>query len=91
MKERDGQFIRIYWECGEPSIYVRGHVSEESFTRAIAIQGIARQRYGRIRHAFASYCPSKSEDFDMRLLDYFESGRGRFKVTRADEVAGGTR
>lgn len=85
VKERHGQFIRIYWECGEPAVYVRGHVTNEEFRATISAQGINPERYGDPVQAYARYVPSRSDDFDMQIFDCTEPGAGRFAVTRADE------
>lgn len=89
MNEQHGRFIRIYWECGEPAVYVRGHVTPREFRAEVERQGIDVARYGEPLHAYAHYAVTRHEDFDMLIQDHNEPGRGRFPVTRAEEV--GTR
>lgn len=79
----------LYWDSGTPCLYVRGHVSAEDFFAALSDAGVDAERYEAPRQAYARYAVtgwSRASDCDFEILDYGEPGRGRFKVTRADEV-----
>lgn len=89
-KSRDGEWIEISWEYGDPEfIAVRGHVDLATFV------SVAEKHdddgnpdvYQQPRHAYARWSMHGSESAEegMRFIELRDGpGRGRFKVTVAD-------
>ena len=84
MKEKHGQYIKIYWDCDLPTFeYVKGHVSMDEAKKAWEF--FYGQYMGEviesIEHKWARWIPCKTSDYDLLLCTYEEKSKGCFAVT----------
>jgi len=91
---RDGEYIHLIWECGNPdAYYIRGHITAENALGVLEEQGEMLDgklengdKHGPPRHAYARWSTQGDapEGCSQTLREYKSSGRGRFKVTVID-------
>lgn len=81
---KNGDEIVLYWEDWREAYYVRGHVSEETFRKAIKSNNDDVEEIHPPKHKYGRWSMEPREDGNGLVLRVYDApGRGRFPITEA--------